>query len=110
MQKAHKKHIDQAWSSLQKITGVYTDRNQLTVTLIQSLLSYLSHFDRHGLVFFNTEWQERDCLFAKAITITSVEKRWHGTAAGINNQGQLILKLADNSKKIFSSGDASLSK
>lgn len=48
MQQASNTDIDQAWSSLQTISGRYIDRNQLCATLIRSLFNDLEYFMRDG--------------------------------------------------------------
>ena len=62
MQHAAKKEIDQPWSSLQKITGNYIDRNLLCAALINFLINYLERFSTFGLSDFIDEWKEKDCL------------------------------------------------
>jgi len=110
MQQALKKEIDQPWSSLQKITGNYFDRNLLSAELINSLFDYLERFTKFGLSDFISEWQTKDCLFGKTITVLSGDKKIIGIGAGINSQGYLTLETQDKIKQTFSSGDTTLLK
>ncbi len=107
---ADQNNITQPWSSLKKITGINYDRNGICAELISKLLSYLQRFSVSGLSDFNTEWQERDLLFGKAVELMSGNQPYSGIAQGIDAQGHLVLKLADGSLKGFSSGDTSLRK
>ena len=110
MQNALKKEIDQPWSSLQKITGQYIDRNLLCSALINALINYLERFLKSGLSDFISEWKEKDCLFEKSVAVMSGQKKMMGIGAGINAQGHLILKMSDNTEKTFSSGDTQIEK
>lgn len=84
MQQANSMDIDQAWSSLQTISGYYIDRNILCASLIRHLFADLAHFtQKNGLSSFMNEWQTRDYLFGKPVK--------NGIAAGINIQGQLLI-------------------
>lgn len=85
MQQATDVNIDQAWSSLKTISGQYIDRNLLCASLIRHLLTDLACFIQYnGLTSFMGEWKTRDYLFGKPVK--------NGVAAGINLQGQLLVK------------------
>jgi BirA family biotin operon repressor/biotin-[acetyl-CoA-carboxylase] ligase len=102
--------ISQAWTSMRKILNVYTDRNKLCANLINRLLDYLQRFNAQGLMSFVEEWNLADCLTGKMIDIKTVHETIRGEARGINEQGHLILKLADGKTRAFSSGDTTLAK
>ncbi|MBY0377677.1 MAG: bifunctional biotin--[acetyl-CoA-carboxylase] ligase/biotin operon repressor BirA [Gammaproteobacteria bacterium] len=102
--------ISQPWSSLQKLTGEYYDRNSMCAELIRQLLIYLQGFALSGLNGFSSEWQQRDVLFGQAIEVTSGNHHHSGIAQGIDAQGHLLLKMADGSIKDFSAGDTTLRK
>lgn len=110
METAEQNEITQPWSSLLRLTGQLTDRNLLTATLTHCLLDYLNKFIQHGLNYFHQEWQERDCLFNKSLSLISGTHHYTGIGAGINDQGLLLLKTDDNILKAFSSGETSLLK
>jgi BirA family biotin operon repressor/biotin-[acetyl-CoA-carboxylase] ligase len=109
MLEADKKNISQPWTSLSKLTGQFIDRNILCATLINVLDEYLTQFIDHGLAFFREEWQQRDALLHKNITLLSGNTHFSGIGAGINDQGQLLLNR-DQKIKAFSSGDTTLLK
>lgn len=102
--------ISQSWSSLQKLTGQYYDRNLLCAELMRQLLIYLERFSTFGLNDFSSEWQQRDALFGQALEVISGNQHYSGIGNGIDAQGHLLLKLADGSIKGFSSGDTTLRK
>lgn len=111
MQSDVKKKIDQDWTSLINVTKTYQDRNVLCTELIKNLISYLEDFEKHGLIFFRNLWKEKDYLFNKSLHLMkSNQKEFHGIGAGINEQGNLILKLTGGFQKAFSSGEVTLMK
>lgn len=103
-------HISQAWTSMQKILGAYVDRNIVCATLINNLLRYLQQFEARGFQYFIDEWMHADCLTNQDITLKNMEQKIKGKVVGVNEQGLLLLKLADNSVRAFSAGDTSVVK
>jgi BirA family biotin operon repressor/biotin-[acetyl-CoA-carboxylase] ligase len=102
--------ITQKWTSLHKLTGKLVDRNDVCATLINQLLTDLKRFETQGFETFIEAWNQVDCLFNRALTLTCLDKSIHGIAKGIDTQGHLILQLADGSRKTFSAGDTTIKK
>jgi BirA family transcriptional regulator, biotin operon repressor / biotin---[acetyl-CoA-carboxylase] ligase len=102
--------IDQPWSSLKKLSGQTIDRNPLCATLINQLLDDLKRFEKKGLVDFIDEWQTKDALANRALTLSANNGIHRGIGAGINQQGHLLLKQPDGTQQHFASGDATLLK
>ena len=102
--------ISQEWTSIQKATGKYIDRNECVVRLIQSLMTYLKRMEQHGFSSFVEEWVRQDLLTNKIITLQNLDQSIQGKVKGVNVQGYLLLQLHDGSERIFSSGEASIVK
>ena len=102
--------ISQEWTSIQKATGKYIDRNECVVRLIQSLMTYLKRMEQHGFSSFVEEWVRQDLLTNKIITLKNLDQSIQGKVKGVNAQGYLLLQLHDGSERIFSSGEASIVK
>ena len=98
------------WTSIQKITGQVIDKNKMAALLISNIVIYIQKFIRSGLGGFMQQWQEFDYLFGKNITIGSGNVTEVGIGQGIDQQGQLVLQLADGTRKAFSYGDATICK
>ena len=101
-------NITQSWTSLEKITGNYINRNLLAIALIHNLNVYLEQFAKYGLREFISKWQEFDALYNQRIKLNNEEIS--GIAKGINEQGNLLLELAGGELKAFSSGETSIFK
>jgi len=102
--------ISQSWTSLRKIMACYIDRNQLCISLIDHLITYLEQFAESGLSSFIHAWNATDCLVNKEISLKSGNRKIVGKAMGINTIGHLILQLKDGTQQTFSSGDATIVK
>ncbi len=105
-----KKEISQSWTSLRKILNQYIDRNELCISLINNLLTYLQRFEAKGFEVFVNEWMQKDSLMKRAIALKVGNQTIEGKVVGINEQGHLLLKLKDGSTRAFSSGDTSIIK
>lgn len=110
MSKALKDQINQAWTSLSKVTNQYIDRNTLATEIIDSLIDYLERFSSHGFERFNSEWKKRDYLTKASISVMSGSKKIKGICLGINPQGHLKIQSESGNILTLSSGDATLLK
>ncbi len=110
MDEAHNKQISQKWTSLQKLTGQYYDRNFLCSGVINHTIEYLDRFMQFGLDNFIGEWVNKDYLFGKQIKVISGGNRISGVGSGINNSGHLILKMPEGTTTTLSSGDTTIVK
>lgn len=110
IQQATTQEVSQPWTSLRMITDQYYDRNVICAAIINYLLNYLNLFTGNGLTYFLKEWKVRDYLQNRLIKLKSNQFEFSGTGAGINEQGHLLLALADGSNKAFSSGDTTIVK
>lgn len=102
--------IGQGWTSLQTITNNQQDRNLIVALLIQNLLVVLDQFQEEGFKSFQKEWLQHDALLHKKISLDHGRKTVTGVVCGVNDQGNLLLRHADESLLAYSSGDASIKK
>lgn len=99
--------IDQPWTSLCNAVGSEVNRNEIIATLISILREYLVKFEYYGFEFFKTKWENYDYLRDKAIFLTN-EISNSGIAMGVNESGQLLVKLDDNKIQAYYSGEISV--
>ncbi len=102
--------IDQPWTSIRLLNKRYNDRNPLCSTIIEQMLTYLERFEQQGFRDFIPEWNARDALFNQTIELSTSQDNHKGTALGINEKGQLIVKFPDGRYEYFSSGNTRLAK
>lgn len=85
--------IDQAWTDLRTVGGGEVSRNHLAGTLLAVLLRRLRSFRQSGLsVALRREWLGRDPFHGKRVVARSDQQEWRGTAAGIDDEGALLLE------------------
>ena len=99
--------IDQAWTDLTKITGTQPSRNQLVAMMLNRMLAALNQFATAGLAAFTDQWQALDVLAGKPIILHTAAGDVTGVAAGINQRGELQVKV-NGKLQSFNSGEVSV--
>lgn len=101
--------IDQAWTSLAKLSGQIFDRNLLASALLNKLFLNLQIFENQGFQSFQQQWQQFDRLWQKKIKINWQHQIIEGIACGIDEKGYLLVN-SDNKLLHIHSGEAFLVK
>lgn len=107
MQRNESQTIDQAWTSMQTLTGKNYDRNTVIATFIHALQKALIDFSEHGYAHLIDEWQQYDALDNQPIQLQHQENTVTGIARGINAQGHLRVELSPHEIQTFACGDVS---
>lgn len=102
--------ITQEWTDLSQIIGQQVNRNNLAGCLLKHLLTVLAEFDSRGIGAYLDEWREYDCLKDKLATLYIGQHSYEGTVCGINEDGLLLLTLANGNTQAFASGEVSFRK
>lgn len=100
--------IDQPWISLQAITGKPVARNPLVAAVLNRLLPRLQAFPWLEMAQFQRDWQHHDVLAGRQVRVLESSTMLEGLASGVDNRGQLIIKLNDGLIKNLSSADISV--
>jgi len=100
--------IDQPWMDLTSLTDrAPPERNLLAAALIDALFTALDEFAHAGFAAFSEDWQALDLVAGRAVALHFHEQTVTGVAAGVDEQGALLLRTAQGVKR-FVSGDVSL--
>jgi BirA family transcriptional regulator, biotin operon repressor / biotin---[acetyl-CoA-carboxylase] ligase len=100
--------IDQPWMDLATLTdNAPPERNTLAAALIATLCTALDEFTVAGFAAFSADWQALDLVAGRAVALHSHDQTVTGVAAGVDEQGALLLRTAHGLKR-FVSGDVSL--
>jgi len=99
--------IDQPWTDAVTAAGRYVSRNELAANLISQLLGYLSRFEIEGFAPFREEWMSLDCARGKPVAVHVGDRVVHGTAAGIDASGALVIDTQVG-RQLFHGGEVSL--
>ncbi|MGA2654829.1 MAG: bifunctional biotin--[acetyl-CoA-carboxylase] ligase/biotin operon repressor BirA [Gammaproteobacteria bacterium] len=94
--------IDQAFTDLSQIMQRRVSRNQLIAHMITSLNQYLPRFSEYGFNGFINEWLKYDILHNQPVKITQLDQILDGFAIGIDEQGQLKVKIGDKEQRLTS--------
>lgn len=100
--------IDQAFVSLEDISSASIDRNSLMSDLINNLCELFQSYPETGFDEYLSFWPQYDRLFGRNVTVQRGDSTFLGVAAGINEQGALLLEEGSGITGKFMSGDVSL--
>ena len=100
--------IEQPWTDLKSYLP-NCSRNLLAAVLLEELLDQLSLFADKGFAPFLPAWEQRDGLKGKHIEVATGSRSLHGTVAGIDDEGALLLDTGDGLMSLHS-GEVSLQK
>ncbi|MBL1224372.1 biotin--[acetyl-CoA-carboxylase] ligase [Enterococcus sp. BWR-S5] len=95
----------------EKATSLFSDcqptltRNELIAAIWNRFYAILSQDNTEFLDYY----RKKSFVLGKDVTFTQAGTLFQGTAETINNQGELIVRLKDDTQKILSSGEISLS-
>jgi BirA family biotin operon repressor/biotin-[acetyl-CoA-carboxylase] ligase len=100
--------IDQPWTDLSRIAGSRRiDRNRLAGELISQIHAVLAGFEQIGLAAYLDEWREYDCLRGEWASVFIGTQQFEGTLEGIDAQGFLLMRDAEDRLRAFASGEVS---
>jgi BirA family biotin operon repressor/biotin-[acetyl-CoA-carboxylase] ligase len=103
--------VTQAWSSLATELKTYINRNTLAITLSNELITTLKAFEKEGFAYFMDDYHHYDYLKGKSISLSILNKEVvSGVWNGVNELGQLKLKIGENEQRVFASGEATIIK
>ena len=100
--------IDQAWTDLAMLTDdAPPARNRLAAALVNQLCRALEVFGDQGFTAFREDWRTLDAIAGRDVVLQQHDRRIHGIALGVDQDGALLLSSAGATKR-FVSGDISL--
>jgi BirA family biotin operon repressor/biotin-[acetyl-CoA-carboxylase] ligase len=93
-------NIHSAWTNLCKVLGRDFSRNDLISALLNSIVDMFELFQQHGFAAFTSLWSHYDLLMGKNIELSSSQQKQSGVAQGVNERGELCVRLGNNLKAI----------
>lgn len=98
--------LERPWSSLQQMSGLYWNRNNLIASLVTQIQSDIANLQQHGFSYFQTQWQQLDLLKGQQVSIKHPAGTKQGQVLGVSETGELIL-LNQQQKEYLSAGEVS---
>ena len=99
---------EKSWIDLAEITGQPPRRNHLAGLLLNELLEKLSIFEISGLHMFMQDWCSYDVLQDQPVKVMVHDKTMVGTACGINENGELLVRDETEALHAFRYGEVSV--
>ncbi len=91
---------EQNWTDLYSVCGVALSRNQLIASVLNTLVPMLACFQEEGFSAFAQLWAKYDLLYDKKIELSTPKQKQQGIAQGVNERGELCVKIGDSLKAI----------
>lgn len=97
----------------EKATSLFSEnkptitRNELIGAIWSQFYSILNQLPEQG---FLEEYRQKSFVLGKTVSFTQAGVEYEGIALAINDYGELVVQLKDNTEKTLSSGEISLSK
>lgn len=98
--------IEQPWVAVKDICP-HVSRHDLSVTLINELLSVVREFEQEGFTPFQHEWSEHDVFHNEAVRVVAPSSSLDGTVYGVNRKGELLLQT-DVGMQTITAGELSV--
>jgi BirA family biotin operon repressor/biotin-[acetyl-CoA-carboxylase] ligase len=96
------------WMDVARASSLPVRRNHLAGLLIGELLRGMDEYQQRGFQAFVDEWYGLDAMRGKEITVHMVSDKVSGLMEGINDKGELLLKTADGTWRVFHGGEVSV--
>lgn len=97
--------IDQAWVSLDEITGSKIERNRLAGILLDESISTFKDFEMKGLASYIKQWNEYDYCKDRSIKLQQNQENIQGIGQGISERGELLLLDEKGQLRKFLNGE-----
>ena len=97
----HDNNIDQPWVSLNQAMGQAVDRNHILLGLLDKLHAGLSAFASMSAGELKQHWQKWDLIRGHKVSFLERENKLVGDALGVDDSGQLQVRLESGEIKAF---------
>ncbi len=98
-------------TSLSEHTGRPVDANKFAAALVGRVLdAYIAFLDGSYQKTFADLWNSYDLLRSRSVTLLQGTRSFSGTAAGIDDEGSLILRLVGGRTERFRAGEVTIAK
>ena len=97
--------IDPGWAlppvDLARVAEAQPAREAIAAAIVASFHTAMSDFSKHGFDAFAGRWGESDWLHGRSIVVDDGMRERRGTAAGVDNDGALLLETDMGRERII---------
>lgn len=105
---AQRDAVDQAVVDLDEM-GIATGRNEVLAACLRELDAVMTVFRQQGFAGLRDDWMALDAYGGKSVSLKLPDRsEVHGTAAGVDASGALLLRDTPTGLQIFNGGEISL--
>jgi BirA family biotin operon repressor/biotin-[acetyl-CoA-carboxylase] ligase len=97
-----------AVTTLKEVLQKEVDREELICVLLKEFESCYERFKRREFESLLSEWRSMTSFLGKEVEVVSFAERLHGMAVDIDENGALIIKLEDGTKRKIVAGDVTV--
>lgn len=106
--KSFPRHLRETVTTLATEVNRETDREKLLQVLLEELEAYYNVFKENKFDLILEEWKQLNRLFGASVEVVSFNEKIFGEAINVDQNGSLIIKLANGTTKKIVSGDVTL--
>lgn len=94
--------------SLSILAGRKVNRAKLLRAILEELDFLYDLWKNQGFTYIKHQWKEVALWFGSPVAVSGLHEVWQGVMEDIDDNGALVLRLPDNSRKTFYSAEVSL--
>ena len=91
------------WTDLTQLLGAPQELSALSASIIKQVLSDCERFEQQGFEAFQADYQDKDYLFGKQLSVQYQDQQTIGQASGIHEDGALLIDSDNATLKVYSS-------
>ncbi len=103
------KHLKKTVTTLASEVKREVDREKFLHVLLKELEAYYKMFKENNFDSILEEWKQLNRLFGANVEVVSFNEKIEGQAVNVDQNGALIIRLADGTTRKVFSGDVTLS-
>ena len=92
--------LSQDRTDLKSAFNALPSRNNLIAYLLNELFLNIKQFEQEGFTAFAQQWMRHDLLANKRVQVSDTHSTELGIAQGVNDRGELLVRIGENLKAI----------
>jgi BirA family biotin operon repressor/biotin-[acetyl-CoA-carboxylase] ligase len=107
-EQAYPPELSDSAASLQEVLGRKVERAPVLKSYLAAMEKYMDILSREGLPGILQAYERKSCTLHRAVRVSGGGEEFLGTAAGLDENGALLVKLEDGTIRRVLAGDVSV--